>query len=164
MEAMILKNKVENFLYDEASLLDNWKMDEWNALFTDDGEYFVPPLAYDGAETADPRKVMFIIDDNRETIRARTRRMLRKDAYVESPRSRIRHAVTNVRVLADKGDTVRVSANLAVYRARRGQVSLYIGEAFYTLVRYGEGFMIREKRVCLDNDLLQPQGSLAIIL
>ena len=164
MEALLLKNKVEDFLYNEASLLDNWKMDEWNALFTDDGEYFVPPLAYDGAETADPRKVMFIIDDNRETIRARTRRMLRKDAYVESPRSRIRHAVTNVRVRERQGDRLRISCNLAVYRARRGQVSLYIGEAFYTLVPDGDSFKIREKRVCLDNDLLQPQGSLAIIL
>lgn len=164
MEAIILKDRVENFLYAEAALLDNWKLKEWEALFTDDGEYFVPPLAYDGAETADPRKVMFIIDDNRQTIAARTDRMLRKDAYVESPRSRIRHSVTNVRVLEDRGATLRVSCNVAVYRARRGQVSFYIGEAFYTLLRVGNGFRIREKRVCLDNDLLQPQGSLAIIL
>lgn len=164
VEAMLLKNRVENFLYDEASLLDKWKLKEWERLFTDDGEYFVPPLAYDDAETADPRKVLFIIDDNRQTIAARTDRMLRKDAYVESPHSRIRHTITNVRILSDDGKTLRVSANSIVYRARRGQVSVYVGEAFYTLVRDGDEFRIREKRVCLDNDLLQPQGSLAIIL
>ena len=164
MDALILKDKIENFLYDEASMLDKWQLKEWESLFTSDGEYFVPPLAYDNAETADPRKVLFIIDDNRQTISARTDRMLRKDAYVESPRSRIRHSITNVRVLSDIGATLRVSANSIVYRARRGQVSVYVGEAFYTLVRDGNSFKIREKRVCLDNDILQPQGSLAIIL
>lgn len=164
MNKIELQYQVEQFLYHEAALLDRWQLKEWEALFTDDGHYLVPPLAYDGAETADPKQVMFIVDDNRDIIAARVNRMLRKDAWVESPRSHIRHLISNVRVLSDDGARLRVSAYTLVFRARRTQESFYVGETFYTLVRTGDSLRIREKRVCLDNDILQPQGSLAIIV
>jgi p-cumate 2,3-dioxygenase subunit beta len=164
MKSLSLKEQVENFLYDESRLLDKWKLKEWEALFTDDGEYLVPPLNIDDADKVNPKDTLFFIADNRAMISARTTRLLRKDAYVESPRSRIRHLVTNVSILAEDENTLRISANLIVYRARRGQISTYVAEAFYTLVRENDSFKIRGKRVCLDNDILKPQGSLAIIL
>jgi p-cumate 2,3-dioxygenase subunit beta len=164
MDTMLLKDEVERFLFDEAGLLDKWKLKEWEALFTPDGEYLIPPMNIDDQEHANPTRVMFLIEDNHATISARTDRMLRKDAYVESPRSRIRHLITNVRIVSNDGQHLRVSCNLVVYRARRGQVSTYVAETFYNLLRQGNSFRIREKRVCLDNDVLQPQGSLAIIL
>jgi 3-phenylpropionate/cinnamic acid dioxygenase small subunit len=43
-------------------------------------------------------------------------------------------------------------------------VTQYVGQAFYTLLPEGDTFRIREKRVCLDNDILQPRGSIGIIL
>lgn len=159
-----VKEHVERFIFDEVRLLDKWQLKQWEELFTEDGEYLVPPLNCDNAEIVTPRETLFFIADNRATIAARTERMLRKDAYVESPHSRIRHLVTNVSILSDDGVKLRVFANMAVYRARRGQVSTYVAEVFYTLVRDGDSYRIREKRVCLDNDILKPQGSLAVIL
>ena len=44
MDAEALLRKVERFLFDEAELLDTWKLKEWEALFTDDGRYNIPPL------------------------------------------------------------------------------------------------------------------------
>jgi len=163
-QTVSVKEHVERFLFDEVRLLDNWQLKQWEELFTEDGEYLVPPLNCKNGETASPRETLFFIADNRTTIAARTERMLRKDAYVESPRSRIRHLVSNVSILCDDGDKLRVSANMVVYRARRGQVSTYVGEVFYVLVRDEDSYKIREKRVCLDNDELKPQGSLGIIL
>lgn len=163
-QTVSVKEHVERFIFDEVRLLDNWELKQWENLFTEDGEYLVPPLNCRNAATVSPRETLFFIADNRATIGARTERMLRKDAYVESPRSRIRHLVTNVSVLADDGNTLKVSANMAVYRARRGQVSTYVAEVFYTLVRDEDSYKIRDKRVCLDNDELNPQGSLAVIL
>jgi p-cumate 2,3-dioxygenase beta subunit len=40
--APTLRERVEDFLYEEAALLDAWRWDEWLALFTADGRYVVP--------------------------------------------------------------------------------------------------------------------------
>ena len=37
-----LRLDVEAFLYDEAALLDAWRLDDWLALFTRDARYEVP--------------------------------------------------------------------------------------------------------------------------
>ncbi len=34
--------KIEEFLYDEAALLDNPDLDAWMGLFTEDGTYWMP--------------------------------------------------------------------------------------------------------------------------
>ena len=40
----ITRQEVEEFLYHEADLLDEWKLVEWAALFSKDGTYSVPPI------------------------------------------------------------------------------------------------------------------------
>jgi hypothetical protein len=47
---------------------------------------------------------------------------------------------------------------------RRREVITYVGQLLYTLVRLEGALAIREKRACLDLDVLAPQGSLAFIL
>ena len=37
-----LREEVEDFLFREAELLDDWLLDDWVALFTEDGRYIVP--------------------------------------------------------------------------------------------------------------------------
>ena len=41
--------KIEQFLYDEASLLDQPDLDSWMALYTEDGNYWMP-VAVDQAD------------------------------------------------------------------------------------------------------------------
>ncbi len=38
----ITRQQVEEFLYEEAALLDAWRLDDWLALMTDDAVYRVP--------------------------------------------------------------------------------------------------------------------------
>lgn len=156
--------QVERFLFDEAELLDSWKLKEWEALFMDDGRYNIPPLNVENAETVESGDLLFLAHDDRRMIKGRVERLLKKTSYVESPRSNILHMLSNIRILEDDGKTLRVTSYFHVYRARRGQVTNYIGRYFHTLVRDGAGFRIQEKRACLSNDLLQPQGSIGIIL
>ena len=47
----ITRQEIEDFLYNEAELLDEWKMKEWVALFTENGTYAVPPI---GSPNANP--------------------------------------------------------------------------------------------------------------
>jgi p-cumate 2,3-dioxygenase beta subunit len=164
MTSGTLLSKVELFLFDEADLLDTWKLKEWEALFTADGRYNIPPLNVENAETIESGQVLFLAHDDRRMIKGRVERLLKKGAHVESPRSNILHMLSNIRILSDDGKTLRAVSHFHVYRARRGQVTNYIGRYFHTLQHDGDSFKIQEKRVCLSNDLLQPQGSIGIIL
>jgi len=38
--SVLLRLRIEDLLFEEADLLDQWKLDEWLALYTDDARYF----------------------------------------------------------------------------------------------------------------------------
>ena len=164
MSSETLLRKVERFLFDEADLLDSWKLKEWEALFTDDGRYNIPPLNVENADTIESGHVLFLAHDDRRMIQGRVERLLKKGAHVESPRSNVLHMLSNIRIQSNDDTVLLVISNFQVYRARRGLVTNYIGRYFHTLLHDGDNFKIQEKRVCLSNDLLQPQGSIGIIL
>lgn len=159
-----LRLAAEAFLYEEADLLDDWKLADWEALLTDDARYLVPPIGVENGMDLDPDRVMFVVSDDREMLAARVKRMLGRVAFAEMPRSRLRRTVTNVRLLAVEGDDLLVSANIVVYRIRRAEVTSFIGKYRHRLRRTGDGFAIVEKRVALDIDVLRGQGGISIIL
>jgi p-cumate 2,3-dioxygenase beta subunit len=165
MPAIDDRRHVEDFLYQEARLLDAWRLSEWEQLFTDDGRYVVPPVGIDKPDEADPERTLFIVADDRVRIRQRVIRLMKPSAHAEYPHSRTRHLVSNVEVLGeDDAGRVRVTACFVVYRVRHREFGTYMGQYFYTLVRTASSFRIAEKRACLDLDALMPQGALAFIL
>ncbi|MET0984769.1 MAG: aromatic-ring-hydroxylating dioxygenase subunit beta, partial [Steroidobacteraceae bacterium] len=164
MGAAMTRAVVESFLYKEARLLDEWRLTEWEQLFTDDGRYLVPPVGIDDAEHADSARMLFLIADDRVRIKQRVLRLLKTSAHAEYPHSRTRHMITNVELLEQDGQGTRVSAYFSVYRVRRREVIVYMGQLFYRLVRVDDSLAIQEKRACLDLDALAPQGTLAFIL
>lgn len=60
------------FLYDEAHLLDEWRLDDWLELFTADARCVVP--ATDLPE-GDPDKDLVLIDDDLGRLRGRVERL-----------------------------------------------------------------------------------------
>lgn len=157
------REEIEDFLFLEAELLDGWKLHAWEALFTDDGRYLVPPVGLESPETLDPREILFLVADDRERMRQRAIRLLKTSAHAEYPRSRTRRMIGNIRSRAD-GSDIRVRSNFIVHRMRRGEVMAYMGEAFHLLAPTADGLRIREKRACLDLETLKPQGALTVIL
>jgi p-cumate 2,3-dioxygenase beta subunit len=164
MNGAINRDEVENFLYMEARLLDEWRLEDWERLFTEDGRYLVPPVGISNADSADPANMLFLIADDRTRIHQRVIRLMKKSAHAEYPHSRTRHCITNVELRGDCDSGTRVSAAFATHRVRRREVITYVGQLLYTLVRLEGALAIREKRACLDLDVLAPQGSLAFIL
>jgi p-cumate 2,3-dioxygenase beta subunit len=155
--------EIEDFLFLEAELLDAWKLHDWEALFTDDGRYLVPPVGMENPEALDPKTILFLVADDRERMRQRMIRLLKTSAHAEYPRSRTRRMIGNIRSRPE-GSDVRVRSNFIVHRMRRGEVMTYMGEAFHWLVTTPDGLRIREKRACLDLETLKPQGALTVIL
>src|SRR6185295_496372 len=98
--AVVTRAGVEDFLYHEAALLDEWKLNEWEALLTDDACYYVPPNdQLDG----DHRSTLFLVADDRERIRQRVIRINDPNCHAEYQRSRTRRMISNVRIVAAEG-------------------------------------------------------------
>src|SRR5581483_4324469 len=140
------RDEVEDFLYHEAALLDEWQLDEWTELFTEDAQYVVPSTDRPQGMVSDS---LMLVNDNLHRIKARVIRLNSRRAHREFPWSRTRRIITNVRVLEERGDELDVTANFVVYRIRKG-VSVYVGKYLYTLVRDGDSFLIRYRRAELD--------------
>jgi p-cumate 2,3-dioxygenase subunit beta len=155
-----LRLDVEEFLYEEAALLDAWRLDDWLALFTPDARYEVPSTDRPAGGPAD---ALMLISDTRAMIAARVKRLNSRKAHREFPWSRTRRIVGNVRIISSNGGEVQVAANFAVYRSRR-DVSVYMGQYRYRLVRDGDSFKIRFRRAELDVETLDAHGTLSIIL
>src|SRR5450432_2981414 len=74
---------VEDFLYAEAALLDEWRLDEWFALFAEGAVYEVPTAG--APEGDDPTKSLFYIADDYVRLRERVGRLKKKEAHAEYP-------------------------------------------------------------------------------
>src|SRR5262245_15454943 len=159
---VVTRAEVEDFLYREAALLDEWKLNEWETLLTDDAGYFVPP---NDQPDGDHRSTLFLVADDRERIRQRVIRVLDPNCHAEFPKSRTRRMISNVRILSIDGDLINVSANFVCYRYRRYErIREYVGAYRYLLRRSGNSFKIKERRVIIDAHELGALGSVSFIL
>lgn len=155
------RQEVEDLLYKEAALLDEWRLEEWLELLSDDAVYEIPPT---DVPEGDARNTLFIIADDAVRIRSRVKQLLGKSAWAENPQSRTRRMISNVRVLGADGDRILATANFAVHRMRYESVDTYIGRYDYKLVRVGNELKINERRAVLDNEALRPHGKISFIL
>jgi len=159
---LVTRAQVEDFLYHEAALLDEWRLDAWQELLTDDACYYVPS---NDQPQSDHRHALFLIADDRERIRQRIIRVQDPNCHAEYPKSRTRRMIANVRILDVEGDLISVAANFVCYRFRRYErVREYVGAYRYLLRRVGDSFRIKERRVLIDAHELGSLGSVSFIL
>lgn len=161
---VLTRTEAEDVLYHEAGLLDGWDLMEWSDMYTEDALYEVTSPACADPHAADARNTLFLISDRIDRIRGRAKRLLKKTAHAEYPHSKTRHMVTNVRVSAGEEGATQVRANFAVYRTKEEHGTVFMGEAFYTLIDDGGKVRIKRKRCVLDLNSLYNHGRLTIIL
>jgi len=158
----VTRTDIEDFLFEEAALLDEWRLDEWLDLLTEDAGYFVPS---NDAPDSDHRNALFTIADDIHRIRARVKRLKDTEAHAEFPHSRTRRMIANVRILERDADEISVSANFTVYRYKRGApLRMYVGRYRYRLKATSDGLRIAERRAILDPTELGPLGAVSFIL
>ena len=154
--------EVEQFLYDEAELLDQWRLHEWLALFAPGGEYLIPST---DLPDGDPARDLFLVQDDRFLLEQRVNSLLTRSAHAEYPHSSTRRLVSNVRVSETVGGDVHLRANFAVFRSRNGILDTYVGHYRHILEREDEtGFRFIRRMSVLDLDALRPHGKVSIIL
>ena len=158
----ITRQQVEDFLYAEAALLDAWKLDDWLTLLTDDAVYRVP--SNDRPES-DPKDTLFTIADDIHRIRARVTRLKNTSAHAEFPRSRTRRMISNVCIVEQDTQTVKVEANFIVYRFRRNEsVYQFVGQYRYAFRIDGASFKIASRVAIIDAIELGSLASVSFIL
>ena len=161
-ENLMLRLAVEHFLFEEAALLDAWRLEEWLALFTEDCLYVVPTT---DLPDGDPKRDLVFIDDNLVRLRGRVTRLLSRYAHREYPFSRTRRMITNVRLTRIDAKEIDLEASFAVYRSRNEVLAPYVGKYLYTLVRAADGgFRIRNRRAELAHERMSDHGAVSIVL
>jgi 3-phenylpropionate/cinnamic acid dioxygenase small subunit len=140
---------VTRFIYREARLQDEHRYDDWEALWTDDGVYWVPANGDDG----DPEQVMSIIYDNRSRIALRIRQFHTGKRFSQTPQSRLRRLISNIEVLEDAGQELHIGCNVLIFESQtRGDV-LWAARTEYRLRRVdGGGLRMAHKKVSLVNN------------
>ena len=165
---LVTRLQIEDFIYREAELLDQWALDDWLALWAKECTYIIGPTGKADALALSPATTLFLVADDRFRLEQRVIRMKKNTAHAEYPHSRTRHLYTNVRVTEDDGETLKAVANFATYRSARSIIATYFGRIDYTLESSGvdgsRSFKIAHKRITLDLDSLVPHGKVTIFL
>jgi p-cumate 2,3-dioxygenase beta subunit len=158
----ISRPEVEDFLFHEAALLDEWRLDEWLELLTEDAIYEVPP---NDTPAGDSKDTLFILADDIIRIRERVKRLKSPNCHAEFPHSRTRRMISNVRISERDGDLITVSANFVCYRFRRHErIREFVGSYRHVLRCGPDGIKIKSRRTVLDAYELGSLGAVSFIL
>jgi 3-phenylpropionate/cinnamic acid dioxygenase small subunit len=163
---ILTRQEAEDFLYQEARLLDQRRFEEWLDLFTNDGIYWIPI-----ADDTDPEQEPSILYDDSPLRAQRVFQLLHQPHYAQMPPSRTVHVISNVEV--DNGQReseALVRCGMVVVELRPGhsqqfglgRQSSFAGHCEYRL-RHEKAWRIALKKVLLiDRDL--PVPNLSFIL
>ena len=138
------------FVYDEARLLDEHRLDDWLALFADDGHYWMPLVR----EQTDARQHASLLYEDKLLLKVRIERLRGVRTFSQQPPSRSHHLlqVPTVEARDDAAGLYITRTAFHFTETRRDEQTLYAGWVRHTLTRGEDGTLrIRLKRVDLVN-------------
>jgi 3-phenylpropionate/cinnamic acid dioxygenase small subunit len=147
--AAIDRARLEEFVLEEARLLDARRFRDWMGLFADDGTYWVPAVP----EQTSPFKEASLFYDDRDLMKTRIERLEHPRIHVQTPPSRTAHLIGSFVVEAAdeaKGEYV-VGSTVIMVEYRDEQQRLFAGRQHHRLRRDGASFRVVQKRVDLIN-------------
>jgi 3-phenylpropionate/cinnamic acid dioxygenase small subunit len=143
-----LLHEISQFLFREARYADDHRYEAWEALWADDGIYWIPA----NGDDIDPERQMSIIYDNRSRIGLRVRQLMTGKRHTQEPQSRLRRIVGDIEVLKAEGHELQVTCNTMIFEsALRGDI-IWASRNEFVLRRDGDDFRIARKKVALVNN------------
>lgn len=156
-----LQLEIEQFLYMEATLLDDRRFAEWYTLMADDIRYWAPTrrnrLRREAEKENSRRGEVALFDDNKQTLGWRVNQFLTGMHWSEDPPSRTRHVVSNVVIRrTEDPDEFRVRSNFICYRNRlETETDLWIGEREDLLRCTGPAqWQVADRTILLDQSVV----------
>lgn len=153
-----IERRIEKYLYFEALLLDEGRLDEWLDLLAEDAIYMSPVT-----ETLDHRSEEDVFSDGRLRIfeeskgilAKRVQRLKTNFAHAEQPRSRVRRLITNTLVTDAQDGAYEVRSNFLVFQSRlESTEAFFVGSRRDVLVEHANGFLIKRREILFAHRLL----------
>jgi 3-phenylpropionate/cinnamic acid dioxygenase small subunit len=142
-----LQREVEQFLFNQAELLDGKHWQAFIDLFADDGIYWAP-VSREQTEWLDSPS---IFAEDRDLMRVRMGRITHPNAWSQAPMWEMTHVVGNVVVESASATLVQARSRFQLMELRRDAVRMLGGSYRHTLKRTPDGFRIQLQRVDLIN-------------
>ena len=139
--------KLENFLYKEAELLASNDLDNWMDLYADDGIYWMPVKE----DQEDGLNHVSIFYDDKTLMDIRSRHMKHPQAASKDFVLRASHIIGNVQVQSFSAKECVVTSNFHCVVFYQSQQQMFAGRNTHTLVKNGESWLIKLRRVDLIN-------------
>lgn len=161
-----LKHDVEEFLYEEAELLDQRRFSEWLDLLADDLVYFMPMRRNvkhgEHAARENTRRGQDIswFDEDKWTLAKRVEQIQTGVHWAEEPLSRVCHMISNVQVTDAKpsvqdAQEVTARSRFLVYQNRvQYETYVFVGKRTDVLRRMHGGWKIARREIILDQNVL----------
>ena len=153
-----VQRDIEQFLFDEADLLDGWEFREWLELLDPEIHYWAPTrenrLYRERRKEMAPPGESAYFDEGYAELVQRVDRLYTHMAWAEEPPSRTRHLITNIRVGATENpDEYAVESSFYVYRTRGERDVDHVVGKRYDLIRRADtryGYRIARRTVVFD--------------
>ena len=141
--------KITEFVYREARILDLMRWDEWLGMFHDDGRYWMP-LEW---QQQDPELEPSLMYEDMLLLKVRVERLAGERTFSQKPKSRCHHLLQAPQIINIDAEMGRCSARTSfLYTETRGDsLDRFSGWATHDLVESEAGLTIMLKRIDLIN-------------
>lgn len=157
---IVLAFEVQQFLFEEARLLDKQDYKAWLELLTDDIHYWAPVIEsrevrHRASHYIASESECAYFDDTRATLGMRVARLGFPGAWAEVPPSRMTRLVSNVIVGDETPDGIPVSSNFHLYRSRlETEEDTYHGTREDTLRRVDGQLRLARRKIIFAQSVL----------
>ena len=140
---------VEQFLYNQAEILDERRWPDWLALFTEDGKYWMPA---DPEQTTGERLPNIFYEDI-YLMEMRIHRVEHPYAHSQMAGHRTSHVVSNVMIQSEDeaSGNIIVTSRFHMVEYRLEDQRYFGGKYTHTLKKIDDGYRIRLQRVDIAN-------------
>lgn len=138
---------VQDFVFHEARLLDEWRLREWLALFAPDAEYWVPYAP----DQLSPRDHVSLVWETLPLLTMRVERLEHAWTVSQWPAARCNHHLSNLVAQRGVDGLIEARAYLLYVEHRRDEQRWFSGRCRWTLEPAEGGYRILRKRVDLLN-------------
>lgn len=160
------KREIEEFLYDEANLLDERRFTEWLDTLAEDLRYFMP-MEYNVKygehakhEFTRREQHMSWFNEGKWSIGKRCEQILTGVHWAEEPLSRVCRLVSNVQLKAIETSAageveVDVSSRFLIYQNRcEYEEYFFVGDRFDRIRRTADGWKLAQREIRIHQNVL----------
>lgn len=161
-----IKREIEEFLYDEANMLDERRFQDWLPTLAEDLRYFMP-MEYNvkfgehaTRELTKREKHMSWFNEGKWTLTKRAEQILTGVHWAEEPLSRVCRLVSNVQLTGietnDAGELeVDTSSRFLLYQNRcEYEQYFFVGDRLDRIRRTADGWKLAQREIRIHQNVL----------